>query len=83
MSQSFLALLSKLQGKECLIHVDTEGSPQDSALTEAKKDSYHDTEALREALARLEGKKFRLDCGHHVTFGCFLGNASPSSTVRN
>lgn len=27
MSQSFLALLSKLQGKECLIHVDTEGPP--------------------------------------------------------
>ena len=26
MSQSFLALLSKLRGKECLTHVDTEGS---------------------------------------------------------
>jgi hypothetical protein len=28
MSQSFLALLSKLQGKECLTHVDTEGALQ-------------------------------------------------------
>jgi hypothetical protein len=27
MSQSLLALLSKLQGKECLTHVDTEGLP--------------------------------------------------------
>jgi hypothetical protein len=25
MSQSFLALLSKLQGEKCLTHVDTEG----------------------------------------------------------
>ena len=43
-------------------------------MTRAKKEKYQDTEALREALLRLEGQKFRLDCGHHVTFGCFLGN---------
>ena len=49
-------------------------SPQDSSSTEAKKNSYQDTEPLREGLLGLEGQKFRLDCGHHVTFGCFLGN---------
>jgi ribosomal protein L33 len=43
-------------------------------MTRAKKEKYQDTEALREALLRLEEQKFRLDCGHHVTFGCFLGN---------
>jgi hypothetical protein len=31
MSQSFLALLSKLQGKKCLTHVDTKG--QATAIT--------------------------------------------------
>jgi predicted nucleic-acid-binding Zn-ribbon protein len=26
-------------------------------------------------LSTLKGRKFKLDCGHHVTFGHFLGNA--------
>ncbi len=36
---------------------------------------YADPELLRDILARvLCGMKFRLDCGHHVTFGHVLGN---------
>lgn len=43
-------------------------------MTKRQKREYEDTDALREALAALRGRKFRLDCGHHVTFGHFLGN---------
>ncbi len=41
---------------------------------------YEDTENLRRILNRLKHRKFKLDCGHHVTFGCFLGN---DITIRN
>ena len=44
------------------------------AMTKAEKQKYQNPEALRDILKRLRGKKFRLDCGHHVTFGYFLGN---------
>ena len=43
-------------------------------MTKAKKDTYQDTQVLRKVLLRLKGKRFRLDCGHHITFGHFLGN---------
>ena len=44
-------------------------------MTKEKKRQYEDPEVLREILKRtLAGKKFRLDCGHHVSFGYFLGN---------
>ena len=33
-----------------------------------------DTEVLRRVILRLKGKRFGLDCGHHITFGHFLGN---------
>ena len=49
-------------------------------MTQKEKDRYQDTGELRRILARLKGKKFKLDCGHHVTFGHFLGN---DITVRN
>ena len=49
-------------------------------MTQKEKDRYQDTEELRRILAQLKGKKFKLDCGHHVTFGYFLGN---DITVRN
>ncbi len=49
-------------------------------MTQKEKDRYQDTEELRRILVRLKGKKFKLDCGHHVTFGYFLGN---DITVRN
>lgn len=35
---------------------------------------YQDSEALRKIIKRLKGMKFRLDCGHVVTFGYYLGN---------
>jgi hypothetical protein len=49
-------------------------------MTRKQKDTYEDTNRLRELLKELKGRKFRLDCGHHVTFGYFLGN---DITIRN
>lgn len=44
-------------------------------MTAKEKEKYRDVNELREILWKeLEGKKFRLDCGHHVTFGVNLGN---------
>lgn len=43
-------------------------------MTKEKEKEYLDTEEPRRILVQLKGKKFRLDCGHHVTFGHFLGN---------
>ena len=44
-------------------------------MTREKEAAYEETEKLRRILAEeLQGKKFRLDCGHHVTFGHFLGS---------
>lgn len=43
-------------------------------VTKTQKEFYQDTEILRKILSQLKGKKFKLDCGHHVTFGYFLGN---------
>jgi hypothetical protein len=40
----------------------------------AKKGLMGDTEVLRKVLLQLKGKRFRLDCGHDITFGHFLGN---------
>lgn len=35
---------------------------------------YKETDKLRAFLESLKDKKFRLDCGHHITFGHNLGN---------
>jgi hypothetical protein len=43
-------------------------------MTRKQKDIYEDTDELRQILNRIKGRKFKLDCGHHVTFGHFLGN---------
>ena len=43
-------------------------------MTKEKKAAYGDTETLKQIIKSLKGKKFKLDCGHHVTFGYFLGN---------
>ena len=43
-------------------------------MTREQKETYEDTEMLRKIVRKLEGRKFRLDCGHHVTFGYFIGN---------
>ncbi len=43
-------------------------------MTKAQQEAYEDAEALRTILQSLTGRKFQLDCGHHVTFGHNLGN---------
>ena len=44
-------------------------------MTKEQEKEYQEPELLKEILIRtLRGMKFRLDCGHHITFGHFLGN---------
>ena len=49
-------------------------------MTKQEKEVYRDSEELRDIIKNLKGMKFRLDCGHHVTFGFFLGN---DITIQN
>jgi len=44
-------------------------------MTNKQKRAYSEPEALKDILQRaLSGLKFRLDCGHHITFNAALGN---------
>ena len=44
-------------------------------MTRQQKKQYQTADQLHEILKQeLVGKKFQLDCGHHVTFGEFFGN---------
>jgi hypothetical protein len=43
-------------------------------MTAEEKSKYQEADELRKILIKLNGKKFRLDCGHHVTFGHNFGN---------
>ena len=44
-------------------------------MTKEEKERYDGPELLRDILQRtLAGRNFRLDCGHYVSFGHFLGN---------
>jgi len=43
-------------------------------MTNQEKRQYRKTQDLRSLIEALKGMKFQLDCGHHVTFGYFLGN---------
>jgi hypothetical protein len=45
-----------------------------------KKETYQDVEELKKIIQGLNGKKFKLDCGHKITFGYYLGN---DITIRN
>jgi len=50
-------------------------------MNRAEKAKYGDPEALKDILRRtLYKKKFRLECGHYITFGEQLGN---DLTIRN
>ncbi len=49
-------------------------------MTRLQKQQYRPTDDLRTILSALDKEKFKLDCGHHITFGEFLGN---DLTVRN
>jgi len=43
-------------------------------MTKKETQQYEDVEVLHALLTTLKGRKFTLDCGHHITFGYFLGN---------
>ena len=44
-------------------------------MTKEQEKEYRDVEVLKEILYKtVGGKKFRLDCGHHITFNHNLGN---------
>lgn len=44
-------------------------------MTKEQKERYQNPEQLKDILEQaLDGKKFRLQCGHHITFGHHLGN---------
>lgn len=43
-------------------------------MKKEEKELYQETGKLREIIQTLKGQKYKLDCGHHVTFGHFLGN---------
>lgn len=49
-------------------------------MTFTQQEKYVHVNELKEHLNQLKSKKFKLDCGHHVTFGYFLGN---DITIRN
>jgi len=49
-------------------------------MTKKQRKLYQESEKLRKIIKKLKGKKFKLDCGHHVTFGYYLGN---DITIRN
>lgn len=50
-------------------------------MTKEQKARYEGPEQLKEILKRvLDGKRYRLDCGHRVTFNHNLGN---DITIRN
>ncbi len=43
-------------------------------MTKEEEEKYEEAQILREEIKKLEGRKFKLDCGHHVTFGHHLGS---------
>jgi hypothetical protein len=53
-------------------------------MTKEEKSRYSEPEALRDILKRvLAGRKFMLDCGHHVSFFGHLGNDITILNGRN
>jgi hypothetical protein len=48
--------------------------PKGETMTRKEKNKYQEPEKLKEILNNLKGMKFKLDCGHHITFFHFLGN---------
>ena len=50
-------------------------------MTRQQKQAYAEPDILKDLLKRtLYRRKFRLQCGHHITFNTYLGN---DLTVRN
>ena len=54
-------------------------------MTKEEKSRYSEPEALRDILKRvLSGRKFMLDCGHHVSLcSTTWETTSPSSTAKS
>jgi hypothetical protein len=49
-------------------------------MTKNQMQYYQSPDELRKIIQQLKGKKFKLDCHHHVSFGHHLGN---DITIRN
>jgi len=49
-------------------------------MTKKQQKAYQEVEVLKKIIQQLSGRKFKLDCGHHITFGYYLGN---DITIRN
>ena len=49
-------------------------------MTKQQKQAYQDVEELKKVIQNLKGRKYKLSCGHRVTFGYFLG---ADITIRN
>ena len=43
-------------------------------MTSEQEKKYQEVKKLKEIIEKLRDRKFKLDCGHHVTFGHNLGN---------
>lgn len=44
-------------------------------MTKEQEGLYQDADELKEILIKaLKGRRFKLECGHHITFGHHLGN---------
>lgn len=49
-------------------------------MTQEQEGKYESVNALKKVLSSLKGRKFTLDCGHHVTFHHNFGN---DITIQN
>jgi hypothetical protein len=76
-AQPYQLEMQKLRVQKPLQQVARE---RNAVMTKAEKERYEPTDVLREYLQQLKYRKFRLDCGGHVTFGYHLGN---DITIRN
>ena len=43
-------------------------------MRKSELEKYEDIDELKQHLSKLDGRKYKLDCGHHVTLGYYLGN---------
>lgn len=43
-------------------------------MTKEQEQRYQDTDELRKIIKQLKGSRYRLDCGHHISFGHTFGN---------
>jgi hypothetical protein len=50
-------------------------------MTNKQKENYEDTNTLREILRQLNGRKFKLDCGHYALSATTWGMTSPFITT--